>query len=87
MNKMKLNGNNYIKKKIKKHLCTKEDNSSSNQYEVSDSNTKRVLFMVVENSNEEDSEKEYEEGEVDLMEELMSSIEVINREKKKNKKL
>jgi hypothetical protein len=43
--------------------------------------------MVVENSDEEDSEKEYEEAEVDLMEELMSAIEVIKREKKKNKKL
>jgi len=43
--------------------------------------------MIVEKSNEEESEKEYEEAEVNLMEEPMSVIEVIKREKKKNKKL
>jgi hypothetical protein len=51
--------------------------------------------MVVEDSDKEDSEEEYEEAyeeeieeaEVDFREELMSAIEVIRREKKKNKKL
>jgi hypothetical protein len=57
--------------------------------------------MVVEDSDKEDSEEEYEEAEeefeeveeeikeaeVDYREELMCSIEVIRREKKKNKKL
>ena len=47
--------------------------------------------MVVENSNKEDSKQEYEEeieeAKVDFWEELMSAIEVIRREKKKNKKL
>jgi hypothetical protein len=54
--------------------------------------------MAVEDSDKEDSEEEYdeayeeayeeeiEEAEVDFREELMSSIEVIRREKKKNKK-
>ena len=55
--------------------------------------------MVVKDSNKEESEKEeyeeaeeeyeeeIEETEVDFREELMFSIEVIRREKKKNKKL
>jgi chromosome segregation ATPase len=50
--------------------------------------------MVVEESNKEESEVEYEEYEeeieeveVDYREELMSSIEVIRREKRKNKNL
>jgi hypothetical protein len=51
--------------------------------------------MVVEDSDKEDSEEEYEEAyeeeieetEVDFREELMSAIEIIRREKKKNNKL
>jgi hypothetical protein len=43
--------------------------------------------MVVEDSDEEGYEKEYEEEEVDYKEELLISIEVIRREKKKNKSL
>jgi hypothetical protein len=47
--------------------------------------------MEVEDSNKEDSEEAYEEEieetKVDFREELMSAIEVIKREKKKNKKL
>jgi hypothetical protein len=79
------------KKVFKKNFCTKEDISSSDEDEVSDSETGRVLFMEVEDSDKEDSEEEYEEEieevEVDFREELMSVIEVIKREKKKNKKL
>jgi hypothetical protein len=79
----------------RKKKFTKEDISSSDEDEVSDSETGRVLFMVVEDSDKEDSKEEYEEAyeeeieevEVDFREELMSSIEVIRREKKKNKKL
>jgi hypothetical protein len=33
------------KKDFKKSLCTKEDISSSNEYEVSDNETERVLFI------------------------------------------
>jgi hypothetical protein len=51
--------------------------------------------MEVEDSDKEDSEEEYEEAyeeeikeaEVEFREELMSAIEFIRREKKKNKKL
>jgi hypothetical protein len=50
--------------------------------------------MEVEDSDKEDSEEEYEEAEeeyeeaeVDYREELLCAIEVIRREKKKNKKL
>jgi hypothetical protein len=94
-------GKRTTKKVFKKSLCTKEDISSSDEDEVSDSETGRVLFMAVKDSDKEDSEEEYEEAEeeyeeveeeieeveVDYREELMCAIEVIRREKKKNKKL
>jgi hypothetical protein len=94
-------GKRTTKKVFKKILCTKEDISSSDEDEVSDSETGRVLFMVVKDSDKEDFEEEYEEAEeeyeeveeeieeaeVDYQEELMCAIEVIRREKKKNKKL
>jgi hypothetical protein len=89
------------KKVFKKRLYTKEDISSSDEDEVSDNETGRVLFMAVKDSDKEDSKEEYEEAEeeceeveeeieeaeVDYREELMCAIEVIRREKKKNKKL
>jgi hypothetical protein len=50
------------KKVFKKKICTKEDISSSDEDEVSDSETGRVLFMVVEDSDKEDSEEEHEEA-------------------------
>ena len=53
------------KKVFKKIFCTKEDISSSDEYEVSDSETWRVLFMAVEDYDKEDSEEEIEEAEVD----------------------
>jgi hypothetical protein len=43
--------------------------------------------MEVEYFDKEGTEEEYEEVEVDYKEELLSAIEVIKREKKKNKKL
>jgi hypothetical protein len=46
----------------RKKFCTKEDISSSDEDEVSDSETGRVLFMAVEDSDKEDSEEEYEES-------------------------
>jgi hypothetical protein len=87
-------GKRTTNKVFKKKNCTKEDISSSDEDEVSDSEIGRVLFMAVEDSDKEDSEEEYEESyeeeieeaEVDFREELMSVIEVIRREKKKNKK-
>jgi hypothetical protein len=42
---------------FKKILCTKEDISSSDEDEVNDSETGRVLFMVVKDSDKEDSKK------------------------------
>jgi hypothetical protein len=88
-------GKRNTKKVLKKNFCTKEDISSSNEDEVSDSETGRVLYMAVEDFDKEDSEEEYEEAyeeeieeaEVDFREESMSAIEVIRREEKKNKKL
>jgi tellurite resistance protein len=86
------------KKHFKKILRIKEDISSSDEDEVSDSETGRVLFMAIKDSDKEESEEEHEEAEeefkeeieeaeVDFREELMHAIEVIRREKKNNKKL
>jgi hypothetical protein len=96
-------GKRTTKKDFKKILCIKENISSSDEDEdeISDSEIGRVLFMAVKDSDKEDSEEEYEEAEegyeevedeieeteVDYREELMCAIEVIRREKKKNKKL
>jgi hypothetical protein len=80
-------GRRYKKKFFKKILCTKEDSSSSDEDEVRDSDTKIVLFMEIKDFDEEGSKEEYEEAEVDYREELLRDIEVIKREKKKNKTL
>jgi hypothetical protein len=88
-------GKRTTNKVFKKIFCTKEDILSSDEDEVSDSETGRVLLVAVEDSDKQDSEEEYEEAyeeeieeaKVEFREELMSSIEVIRREKKKNKKL
>jgi hypothetical protein len=52
-------GKRNTKKVFKKNLFTKEDISSSDEDEVSDSETGRVIFMAVEDSDKEDSEEEY----------------------------
>jgi hypothetical protein len=54
-------GKRTTKKVFKKKICTKEDISSSDEDEVSDSETGRVIFMAVEDFDKEDSEEEYEE--------------------------
>ena len=55
-------GKRTTNKVFKKRFCTKEDISSSDEDEVSYNETWRVLFMVVEDSDKEDSEEEYEEA-------------------------
>jgi hypothetical protein len=55
-------GKRTTKKVFKKRLCTKEDISSSDEDEFSDSETERVLFMEVEDFDKEDPEEEYEEA-------------------------
>jgi hypothetical protein len=94
-------GKRTTKKVFNKILYTKEDTSSSDEDEVSENESGRVLVMAVKDSDKEDYEEEYEEAkeereefkeeieeaEVDYREELMCAIEVIRREKKKNKKL
>ena len=67
-------GKRTTKKVFKKILYTKQDISSSNEDEVSDNETGRVLFMVVKDSDKEDSEKEYEEAEEEC-EEVKEQIE------------
>jgi hypothetical protein len=56
-------GKRTTKKVFKKILYTKEYISSSDEDEVSDNEIGRVLFMVVKDSDKEDSEEEYEEAE------------------------
>ena len=55
-------GKRTTKKAFKKILYTKEDISSSDEDEVSDNETRRVLLMAVEDSDKEDFEEEYEEA-------------------------
>jgi hypothetical protein len=45
------------KKDFKKILCIKEDISSSDEDEISDSETGRVLFMAVKDFDKEDSKE------------------------------
>jgi hypothetical protein len=59
-------GKRTTKKFFKKRLCTKEDISSSNEDEVSDNETERVLFMPGEDSYKEDFEENYEEVEEEI---------------------
>jgi hypothetical protein len=75
------------KKFFKKSLCTKEDSFSLDENEVSGNDTERVLFVEIEDSDEKGSKEENQEEEVDYREELLSAIEVIKIEKKKNKSL
>jgi hypothetical protein len=50
-------GKRTTKKFFKKILCTKEDIPSLDEDEVNDSETERVIFMAVEESNKEDSKE------------------------------
>jgi hypothetical protein len=50
-------GKRNTKKDFKKSLCTKEDISSLDEDEVSDSETERVLFMEVEDYDKEYTKK------------------------------
>jgi hypothetical protein len=56
-------------KAFKKSFYTKEDSSSSDEYEINKSETERLLFMAIEYSDKEDTEEEYEEVKVDYREE------------------
>ena len=66
----------------------KEDNNSSDHDIDSDSDLEKVLFMAIDTKeildNHEGSE---EEGEVDLEGELISALEELDKERKKNKLL
>jgi hypothetical protein len=74
-------GNKRRNKFFKKSFYSKEDSSSSDKEDNdSDSDSERVLFMEVEDDSEE-------EGEVDLRAELISALEELRKERKKNKSL
>jgi hypothetical protein len=62
-NKQTYKGKITTKNFFKKSLCNKEDIASSDEDEVSESETERVLFMEVKDSDKEDSKEEYEEAE------------------------
>jgi hypothetical protein len=55
-------GKRTIKKDFNKSLCIKEDISSSDEDEISGNETRRVLFMAVNDFDKEESEEEYEEA-------------------------
>ena len=80
-------GERTKKKVFRKIFCTKEDSSSSDEDEVNESETKRVIFMEIEKYDKENREEEYEDGQVEYTEELLSVIDVIKGLKKKNKSL
>jgi hypothetical protein len=67
-NKQTYKGKRTKNKSSKKSLCTKEDISSSDEDEVSNSETERVIFMAIEDFDKKDTEEEYEEAEVDYRE-------------------
>jgi hypothetical protein len=56
-------GKRTTKKDFMKILCIKEDISSSDEDEISHSETGRVIFMAVKDSEKEDSKEDYEEAE------------------------
>jgi hypothetical protein len=62
------NGRRNKKNFFKKILSTKKDSSSSNEDEINNSDIERVLFMAIEDSDDEGFEEEYEEDEVDYKE-------------------
>jgi hypothetical protein len=65
---------------FKKSFYSKEDSSSSNEVDDSDSDSKNALFLAYEN-DEEDYE---EEDEVDLEVELIDALRKLKKERKKN---
>jgi hypothetical protein len=74
-------GNKRRNKFFKKSFYSKEDNSSSEKEDNdSDNDSEGVLFMEVEDDSKE-------EGEVDLIAELISALEELRKEGKKNKSL
>jgi hypothetical protein len=74
------------RKFFKKNLYSRNDSSSSGEDDETDSDLKKVLFMARENQTRNyDSYKE--EGEIHLRAELISALEEIRKERKKNKSL
>jgi hypothetical protein len=74
-------GNKRRNKFFKKSFYSKEDNFSLDEKDNdSDNDSKRVLFMEVEDDSKE-------EGEVDLREEIIGALEELRKERNKNKSL
>jgi hypothetical protein len=73
-------GNMKDKRKVfKKNLYSREDSSSFDEDNESDSDSERVLFMDTKNK------KNDEEGEVDFEVELINALTELKKERKKNK--
>jgi flagellar hook-basal body complex protein FliE len=66
------------RKVFKKNIYSREDSSSSDEDNKSDSDSNRVLFMDTKNK------KNDEEGEVDFEAELINALTELKKERKKN---
>ena len=72
----------------RKHFYSKEDSNSSDDDSDSDNDFEKVIFMAIDTKEAtNDHEGSKEEGEVDLEAELISALEELNKERKKNKLL
>ena len=83
--KQKKHHKGNIGKFLKKNLYLKEDSSSSNE-DDSDNDSRRVLFMELEEIIENNKDN-CEQGVVNIEEELISSLRDLKKDRKKNKQL
>jgi hypothetical protein len=74
---------NRKRKVFKKNIYSREESFSFDDDDESDSDSERVLFVATKNKKRTPERKE--EGDVDLEEELISSLTELKKERKKNK--
>jgi hypothetical protein len=75
---------------LKKILCSKDDSFSSHEDDDSDNDSRRLIFMelYIQEETTKNNEGDYEEeGEVNIEEELISSLSDLRITRKKNKSL
>ena len=71
-----------------KNIYSREDINSSNDDSNSDNDSKKVLFMAMDTKETTgDHDESKEEGEVDLEAKLISALEELHKERKKNRLL
>ena len=72
----------------RKNFYSKENSSSSDDDFDSDNDSEKVIFMAIDTKEiNDDHDESEEEGEVDLEAELISSLEELHKERKKNRLL